>query len=219
MPFSLADLVAPSFESRFFDLDRLDVGQARLTPDEQARVARKATPMLRQRQAASFHAVRTTLAPLLGRSPGDIPIAIAAGGKPVLADGRLHFNMSHSDGIGLLAWGATEIGVDVEALIARPRDALARRILAEGEWARWAGIAEERRSAWLTRAWTRKEAALKAAGTGLRVPPSAIDVGGGDGEGEDRTLHVARRTWWCVDLRDAVPDGYRAAVCVALAGG
>ena len=219
MPFSLVDPVAPPFEYRFFDLDRLDAPAAGLPPDEQARVARKATPVLRQRQAASFHAVRSTLGALLGQSPIDVAIAVAAGGKPYLASGQLHFNMSHSDGVGLLAWSPVDIGADVEALIARPRDALAREILGDREWSRWSERAEASRPAWLTRAWTRKEAALKAAGTGLRVPASSIDVGGGDGEGEGRRVEVLGRTWWCADLMEGVPEGFRAAVCVAFDAG
>jgi putative endonuclease len=79
----------------------------------------------------------------------------------------------------------------------------------------WRALPADRQRPWLTRAWVRKEAALKAVGSGLRIPPRTIDVGGGDGEGSAWEIQLDDRTWHGFDVFDAVPEGYRAAVVIA----
>src|SRR5690242_14234349 len=76
-------------------------------------------------------AARAALAALLTEYLGGAEAAeleLADNGKPRLArePGRLAFNLSHSGGLALIAiaWGGTEVGVDVERL--RPRRALTR---------------------------------------------------------------------------------------------
>jgi 4'-phosphopantetheinyl transferase len=196
---------------RFFDLDAVIVDDALLSPAERERVARKATPRLRQRQAASFQCVRTTLGDVLGVAPATLRFAEAEGGKPHLVGHALYFNVSHSGGVGMLAWGPREIGADVEALIARPSDGLAEEILSPRELEGWRVLPDTERQAWLTRVWTRKEAALKALGCGLRISPRTLDVA-------DRVklwdCRVSNRAWHGVDWLDGTPDGFHAAVCV-----
>lgn len=206
---------------RFFDLDAVVVDERQLSGSERERVARKATPGLRQRQAASFQCLRVTLGEVLGLAPIAVPIGIAEGGKPCLVndDARgLHFNLSHSGGVGMLAWGPRELGADVEALIARPSDGLAEEILTPRELSVWRTLPGDAQRPWLTRAWVRKEAALKAVGSGLRIAPRTVDVGGGDdAEGSTWKLQLDDRAWQGFDILDAVPDGYRAAVVIEAA--
>ena len=213
---------------RFFDLDAVVVNERLLSERERERVGRKATAILRQRQAASFQCTRLALGEVLGVDPVRLCIAVAESGKPFLTPGHgassgivpdHHFNVSHSDGVGMLAWGARELGCDVEHLIARPGDGLAEEILSADEFTSWRALPDATRQAWLTRAWVRKEAALKAAGSGLRIPPRTIDVGGGNAEGEPWTLALEGRRWIGHDVFDGVPEGYRAAVCVECGGG
>ena len=47
----------------------------------------------------------------------------------------------------------------------------------KGSLVGWSGVAEERRYAAFLRAWTRKEACLKAWGLGLHLEPSQLQVG------------------------------------------
>lgn len=208
------------FQVRFFDLDAYSVNPDWLTPDESARVARKATAILRQRQGASFCVVRQTLATALGIAPAALPLRVAEGGKPFIEGHSLRFNVSHSGGVGMLACSHREIGVDIEALIRRPGDALAAEILAPTELDRWRTTDEPERQAWLTRAWTRKESTLKAAGCGLRVAPRCVEVGGGENEGGGWLIELEGRRWRGIDLGldDGVPAGHRAAVCVEVTG-
>lgn len=206
--------VPPEINVRCFDLDALAIDTGLLSSAESERVARKRTALLRQRQAASFQCVRVTLGDALGVDPRTLRIAIGGSGKPYLEGRALAFNMSHSGGVGLLAWGPRELGVDVEAMIARPTPALAGTILTATEFDAWQRLEEPSRQAWLTRAWTRKEAALKAIGSGLRIAPADVDVGGGAGEGGPWTLTLDGHPLYGHDVLSTVPAGYRAAVCV-----
>ena len=213
---------AIEFAFRFFDLDAVEVDERLLSAEERERVARKATPSLRQRQAASFQSLRLTLGEVLGVAPAALAFRIETTGKPVLADGGLHFNVSHSGGVGFLAWGPRELGADVEALIARPSDGLAGEILAPAEFSAWHELPASQRQVALTRAWTRKEATLKAVGSGLRIPPRSLEVGGfwhePDLPGAATTLRWTHeyegRRWQGFEGFQGVPEGYRAAVCI-----
>ena len=198
----------------FFDLDRMAVPMQALSSDERVRVARKGTPQLRQRQAASFLAVRETLGRVLGLEASAVPIVVGQGGKPFIEGYPLHFNLSHCGGVALLAWGRRPLGVDIEARINRPSEALAMKVLAPAERARWAGVPETSRGPWLARAWVRKEAALKAMGLGLRRPPRTVDVGGGDGEGQPWHAMFDEHAWAGVDLVTDTPPGWFAALCL-----
>lgn len=210
-------MLPSAIQYRVFDLDAVAVDMGLLAAEERARVERKCTPLLRQRQAASFQCLREILGGVLGLPPADLPIARREGGKPYLPGQALGFNLSHSEGIGLLAWGPGELGVDIEALIARPSDALAREILTSTEFEAWQAQPAAARQDWLTRAWCRKEAVLKAFGDGLRTAPARLDVGGGAGEGRAWVCRLDGRECLGHDLVAGIPVGYCAALCL-LAG-
>lgn len=103
-------------------------------------------------------------------------------GKPRLAAApeRLSFNLSHSGALALVAIapGGIEVGVDVERL--RPRRDLVRlaeRWLPAGDATAVAGApAGARREAAFYAAWTRHEARVKCAGTGLAGPAPRPEV-------------------------------------------
>lgn len=87
-------------------------------------------------------------------------------GKPVLTDGSRHFNVSHSHDLAAIALAGVEVGIDVEALGGRRRRVLPG-VLAETERERVLSAPDPVLA--FLRAWTRKEALLKAIGCGLRV--------------------------------------------------
>ena len=99
----------------------------------------------------------------------------ATHGRPtVTGAAAVSFSLSHSGAFGLLAVaaGRVRVGVDVEEV--RPRrhlDALAARVLNDEEHAAWLAIddPDDRLRAFLGE-WTRKEAYVKALGTGLATP-------------------------------------------------
>jgi 4'-phosphopantetheinyl transferase len=118
-------------------------------------------------------ALRDVLAAYLEISPEAVRLVTGEHGKPELAGGDLHFNLSHSGGVGLVAVSRERpVGVDVERIEAR-RDVLAlaeRALGAEGAAAvRAAPDADQ--AAVFHRAWARREAVAKCAGTGLSTPP------------------------------------------------
>jgi 4'-phosphopantetheinyl transferase len=131
-------------------------------------------------------ALRDILATYLETSPEAIRLVNGTHGKPELAGAELHFNLSHSGDVGLVAVAAErEVGIDVERIDAR-RDvlALAERALGAEGAAAVRAASEADRAAVFHRAWARREAVAKCAGTGLSTPPPdtprqviAIEVG------------------------------------------
>jgi 4'-phosphopantetheinyl transferase len=105
-------------------------------------------------------------------------------GRPTVAGERpVSFSLSHSGPFAVVALvdGDVRVGVDIEAVKPRTRiDALAARVLSDDEHAVWCSIDDpvDRLRAFL-RAWSAKEAYLKALGVGittrLRDVPDAVD--------------------------------------------
>jgi 4'-phosphopantetheinyl transferase len=118
-------------------------------------------------------ALRDILAVYLETSPAAVRLVDGAHGKPELAGDELHFNLSHSGDVGLVAVSRERaVGVDVERIDPR-RDVLAlaeRALGAEGAASVRAAPAADR-AAVFHRAWARREAVAKCAGTGLSTPP------------------------------------------------
>jgi len=155
--------------------------QDALSPAEQARAARFMFRHDRHRYLAAHAALRQLLAEATGIAAATLSFNLAAHGKPSLAQApALHFNLSHSHGIGALALSArAEIGVDVEVLRDMP-DALA---LADAQFGpqevrslRALPAGRPRDRAFL-RCWTRKEACLKAVGIGLGMDTRSFEAG------------------------------------------
>jgi 4'-phosphopantetheinyl transferase len=124
--------------------------------------------------------LRLGLALYLRAAPREIALTTGRYGKPCLAErSGLYFNVAHSDGLALLAFTTVgEIGVDVE-VVRQNFDALdiltadftenERAIVAA------AGTHQEQAGIFL-RFWTRKEAVLKAAGSGILKGLNTVDV-------------------------------------------
>jgi 4'-phosphopantetheinyl transferase len=145
-----------------------------------------------ERDRRHFIGARGILRCLLGAGL-DIPapeVAFEYGphGKPAVVAGtgnerKLHFNISHAGGSAIfaLAWNRG-LGIDLEA-VARLTDRgenlsdLARRILSAHELTIWRELPNDTvRGPALLRAWTRKEAFLKATGEGLFARLQTIEV-------------------------------------------
>jgi 4'-phosphopantetheinyl transferase len=152
---------------------------------------------------AAHGAARLILGGYLDADPASLAFATTPDGKPYLECDRdidLAFNLAHSGGLALLGVATRRpVGVDVEArrVLAR-RDALARRIMTPHELAHDESLDDESRSRHLLDVWARKEAVLKAQGTGLRVELSSFPSELSEDD-----------PWWVVDLD---VSGYAAAV-------
>jgi 4'-phosphopantetheinyl transferase len=151
-------------------------------------------------------ALRAILAAELGVPAGSVEVETTAEGKPYLPGDPVHFNLSHSSGLALVAiCREAPVGIDLEhARELRAPDRLARRICSqrEYEWLRSMGGAPSATEA-LLRLWVRKEAAVKGTGDGLSRDLDEVDV-------LDDTLVGG---WRCVDLPSPAP-GYLAALAI-----
>ncbi|HET9152822.1 MAG TPA: hypothetical protein VFN85_01750 [Solirubrobacterales bacterium] len=122
---------------------------AELPPEERERAGRFLSEQAASRWVASRWALRRVLGEYLEVAPAAVGLEIADGGKPRLAGGAgPQFNLSHSQGLALVAVAGREVGIDVERV--RPK-----------------------RPATFYAAWTRHEARLKCLGSGLGVTPAA----------------------------------------------
>jgi 4'-phosphopantetheinyl transferase len=144
-----------------------------------------------QYDADSWSANRAGLRYILGIAldlpPREVPIVLSETGKPLLSGpyDTLHFNLSHCDGLALVALSNDgPVGIDLEP-IARAIDLLdcENAFCHPDEIAALPEKTSERAHQ-LLRIWTAKEAMLKALGTGLTHPPEAVVV--------DFTNHTAR---------------------------
>lgn len=153
-----------------------DALRADLEPQELARAARFVFERDRRRYLNGRHALRLLLGQQLNTPARQLRIAANAYGKPELTSpAGVAFNVSHSQGQGVIAlltppvgeWQA--VGVDIEVGPAPPdADALAASAFDATDAKTLAGIADPAaHGAAFWCGWTRREAALKAIGTGF----------------------------------------------------
>ncbi len=196
---------------------------ASLDSAEQTRAARFHFERDRQRFIATRGILRSLLAAALKIPADDLVFEYGAHGKPAIAgaDDRrqeLRFNVSHAAGLAMVALTrGREIGIDIEAAARLAGDAerlsdLAKRILSQRELAAWCSLPDDisRAKAFL-RAWTRKEAYVKATGAGLRDKLNEIEVTL-DAANPHRSMRIGD-AWTIYDLPS--PRGFGAALAVA----
>ncbi len=158
---------------------------ALLDDQERARAARFVFERDSRRYVAAHAALRRLLGQRLDRAPEALRFESGPFGKPrLLGEPGCAFSLSHSGDHALVALaGQGEIGVDLEQLRPLPDvDALARQCLAERELFHFDATPSAERELSFLRAWTRKEACLKALGTGLQIEPASFDAGLGTRE-------------------------------------
>jgi len=161
-----------------------DTGLVLLDANERARAGRFHFERDRGRYVAAHVALRLLLARRTGRDAASLVIEAGPHGKPTLAGAPgCAFSLSHSDELALVAFADDgEIGVDLERVRLLPDlEGLERQCLTLAERQLLDGLAPADRSRAFLRLWTRKEACLKALGTGLHIEPAtfAVDAAGG----------------------------------------
>ncbi len=146
----------------------------------------------RQAFLAGRRLLRGTLGPMLGLPPAAVPIRIEPGGRPCLGEGGggLDFNLAHAGHhVGLALSRSAVVGFDIEDEAPPDHDAVARVIMSAGERASYLAAPPQGRPRAFLRAWCRKEALLKAAGTGFLTNPADIDVASHDAIGPDGAVY------------------------------
>lgn len=190
--------------------------QSVLSVEELERAARFKFERDRNAFIVARGVLRVLLACYLGSFPGDVEFVYGTKGKPSLPDSRIEFNISHSNGVVLLAFTqGCALGVDIEYV--RPVQEMmqiASRNFCLEEALELAGLPEEQRERAFFRCWTRKESYIKATGNGLSSPLSEFRVAFKEGE-PARFVHIgndpsAAAAWTLHDLD--VSPAYAAAI-------
>jgi len=160
------------------DLDAEPVDDSALSDDECERAARFRFDHDRRRFVAGRSALRSLIAAYLDVAPAEVAFGYGPQGKQFVPGSMLSFNVSHSGGCAVYAFGSChEIGVDVELLDhARYGDDVTERFFSPDEVATLQALEPAMRPLAFLRCWTRKEAFIKARGEGLSLPLHEFDV-------------------------------------------
>ena len=139
-----------------------------LSESEQAFAFRFHFESDRNRFVVGRQAIRFLLSKYLSVNPEEIVITSDKGQKPVISSPAfpIHFNISHSRDLVLVAIGGKQLGVDLEKIDAAfDYTALLEEHFSDAERKFMAAAQDPRKTFYFI--WTRKEALTKAWGTGL----------------------------------------------------
>jgi 4'-phosphopantetheinyl transferase len=171
-----------------------------LSADERARRERLKVPADRQRFLLGRGLLRLLAGAQLNLPPDRVELHEGPFGKPFIVpppgEGALHFNISHSGQLVLLAFHrAREVGVDVEQVQPGHHwEDIAQRVFSPQEHQGLLALNPDERDGAFFQAWTRHEARLKTLGLGFTD-----------------ARHAGPETQvTCCDLE--MPEGYRGAV-------
>ena len=192
-----------------------------LSEDERKRAGRFHFSRDREFFTATRALLRTILGCYAACDPSQLVFRYSDKEKPSLKDGfsnQLEFNVSHSGTTAMLAFArGRALGVDVEQIREDfDTDAIARRFFSTHEVQQLFSLDPAERHQAFFRCWTRKEAYIKAVGTGLSLPLGQFDVSLKPGDANallsTRPDSTEADRW---SLRE-VPAGeaYVAALCV-----
>jgi 4'-phosphopantetheinyl transferase len=209
-----------------------------LSAEERERAERYRVERPRKDFIVTRATLRSLAAAYLGTTPLELSFRYSKYGKPIL-DGAfdlrsldlglndlrvndLRFNVSHTEGLALIAFVRThEIGIDVERIRPEPDvRKLAERFFSLHERHALEKLSGDELQAAFFRCWTRKEAYVKARGEGLSLPLHQFDVS--VAADESQALLATRpdpseaSRWILRDL--PTRPGYAAALAVAAVG-
>jgi 4'-phosphopantetheinyl transferase len=158
--------------------DEAEACRAVLSEAEQQQAERFHFDWLRRRYIVAHGRMRIILTAHTGVPAHELRFQTTQYGKPFLDPfSNLHFNLSHSGELAILAVGANELGVDVEFI--RPLEDfenIATGFFSDQEVASLQQYPAAERLRAFYRCWTRKEAFVKAIGEGLSIPLSSFVV-------------------------------------------
>jgi len=155
---------------------------ALLSESERKRADRFQFDRDRNRFIVRHGLLRMILGRYLNIEPARVTFAYESRGKPLLygraAVPTFHFNLSHSNGLALIAGTRhAALGVDVERVRSVPEaDQIAAKFFSPRESAMLNAIPAEQKMEAFFHCWTRKEAYLKATGEGIADALPRIEV-------------------------------------------
>lgn len=221
LPASSATESSIAIEVTPFSLDEesvlpLALARSWLNEEELARAESFRFEVHRNRYLRGRGMMRALLGRRLGVEPASLAFAVGDKGKPSLVGDLTGFNLSHSEGRGVLAIGeGADLGIDIEGYDRRVDHAgLARRCFRDSEIAWMESFAPDERHLAFFRIWTAKEARMKATGEGFQLAPKCIELAFAEGFAV-RCLEPVEPRAHLVAVR--LPDEGAACAVVAMA--
>jgi 4'-phosphopantetheinyl transferase len=150
-----------------------------LSTQEQERAGKFRFERHRRRYVAGRGELRRLLSRYLGLSPIEVDIGYGSDGKPFCAsqppERNICFNLSHSENVAALAISSGfEVGIDVEQV--RPiEEGMPLQVFSIQERVQFSALPNAERQEIFFENWARKEACLKALGTGFILPPTHFE--------------------------------------------
>jgi len=152
-----------------------------LSREERQRAGRICQREKRDRWCAARGILRELLNLYLNRAPGEIILDYNSSGKPFLPSGEgpdLPFSLSRSGGRAVYCFSpGPQVGIDLEQIRPRRFDLMARKYFTPAEYDLYGRRGTEEKSRAFYTLWTRKEALLKARGTGISLPLKGVETG------------------------------------------
>ncbi len=181
-----------------------------LDDSEKARSSRFRSVRARREFVLCRAALRISLAERLGCCCERLSFGFLEHGKPYarLAErsADIAFNVSHSDGHGLIAiTDKASVGVDVEERAPeRDLDGIGSLVYGPEERRLLGNASGPEKVQFFYRLWSMKEALIKALGTGFSLSPSGFEVPGPILQGERSAIfrfpHLPSQAWRILDL-------------------
>lgn len=203
--------------------------RACLSDDELARADRYALPEVADHFVVGRATLRVILAQRLEVEPRQISFRYGVHGRPELGEpwnsSGVFFNLTHSHGLALLGMTQdVELGIDLERVRSSvATESVARRYFAPAEVEALLALTEADRVGAFFRIWTRKEAYLKAVGSGITGILQSFEVSLTPGRGARLLRHYRdpfeAARWSLYDLADprAQPE-YEASLILESKG-
>lgn len=205
-----------------FSGSEIDKFWGALSPDEMHRAIRFRFEQDRTRYIVTRAQLRALLGAYLKSHPSSLQFSYSLNGKPELScPGReptLRFNVTHSGDVILLAFTwRRRVGVDVERVqLGLLGEDIAERFFSASECQGLRALPPSQRQQAFFRCWTRKEAYVKASGSGLAFPLDSFDVSFGADEPArllaTRPDAAEASRWFMKDLE--IEQGYVAALVI-----
>jgi 4'-phosphopantetheinyl transferase len=199
------------------NLDELDDDPLLLSAAERERAARFVRACDARRYVQAHCALRRLVAAAVGTAPERLEFLTTAAGKPTLVStSGFDFSLSHSGPLAMIATSdARRVGVDIE----RRRDitdlnGVAGAIMSARERHTFEKTQPQQQRSVFFDLWTRKEALLKATGSGFLDDPRTLEL---DVDAEVASVEFAQTRWTVAQL-DAGPDAAAAVAIEDVAG-
>lgn len=161
--------------------------------------------------------LRIILASIIKQDPLAIQFEHTAQGKPFLPGNPVHFNVSHSQSIAIIAICPNNpIGIDIEYM--QPRDAylkLAQRFFATAEYQAICQLPMDQQLDAFHKTWTRKEAFVKATASGIAFGLDRFEVNVDPTAPAQllRKPQTIKDHWTLHDLTPSPATDYTACLC------